>query len=147
MLVAAMRTAASPASIARVQPALIALALLGLVAAHLIAPLRVSAWLLPAAYQRSGEVALILLPGTLAAFANRAAGAAAGALPPQARALLALDTVLLPFVALAYYPRYPRRTPRSAPPMSRRSIMLVRSAFVQGVALWSLGRTVAAEHE
>lgn len=143
-LVAAMRDGTAAALYRRVQPALLALALAGLAAAHLAWPL-VAPLLLPPAYQRSGEVALILLTGTLAAFATVPL-----ALPlvlfRRKQALLALDAVLFPFIALAYFLTIPRHGEIGAAYVTA-ATMLLRSAFVQAVALWSLRRAVAPEHE
>ena len=143
-LVGAMQDGTSAALYRRVQPVLLVIASAGLAAALLIGPL-VLPLILPPAYERSGAVALILLPGTVAAFATVPL-----ALPlvlfRHKRALLLLDCALFPFVAAAYALAIPRHGIIGAAVVTT-AVMLLRSAFVQAVALWSLRRPLAHEHE
>ncbi len=143
-LVGAMRAGTTATLFRRVQGALLALAGAGLVAALLIGPL-VLPVVLPPAYALSGTVALILMPGTLAAFATVPL-----ALPlvlfRHKRALLLLDLALFPFVAAAYWLAIGQSGIIGAAIVTT-SVMLLRSAAVQGIALWSLRRPLTAEHE
>ncbi len=143
-LVGAMRAGETAALYRRVQPALLALAGAGLAGAILIGPLLLPL-VLPPAYALSGTVALILMPGALAAFATVPL-----ALPlvlfRHKRALLVLDLALFPFVAAAYALAIAGNGVIGAAIVTT-SVMLLRSAAVQGIALWSLRRPVPPQNE
>lgn len=144
MLVASLRKGTTAALFRRMQPPLLALAFCGLVAAHFIWPI-IGPMILPAPYQRSGEVALILMTGTFAAFATVPL-----ALPlllfRHRSALLAMDVVLFPIIALGYVLAI-RADGEIGAAYVTAATMLLRSLLVQLAVSWSLLRQPPSQHE
>ena len=144
MLVASLREGTTAALFRRMQPPLLALAVCGLVAAHFTWPI-IGPMILPAAYQRSGEVALILMTGTFAAFATVPL-----ALPlllfRHRSALLAMDVVLFPIIALGYVLAI-RADEEIGAAYVTAATMLLRSLLVQLAVSWSLLRQPPSQHE